>query len=181
MYSQLMSDPMVVRHFMFAGNATFTLVSKHTGSRFTYRCANGHQNDNVTFVRIRTSGDHWTFIGTIFNQTRYVHSCKTKVTEDAASVIAFNWFLRHIKQDVLPATVEFWHEGRCGKCNRQLTDPESIKRGIGPICANEKPHGGIDNGPYQRTNQETDGLYWRFTTQEDLNIFKNYRITHTRE
>jgi hypothetical protein len=26
-------------------------------------------------------------------------------------------------------------EGRCLKCNRPLTTPESIRRGIGPICA----------------------------------------------
>jgi hypothetical protein len=26
-------------------------------------------------------------------------------------------------------------EGRCLRCNRPLTTPESIRRGIGPICA----------------------------------------------
>lgn len=25
--------------------------------------------------------------------------------------------------------------GRCGRCGRRLTDPESIRRGIGPECA----------------------------------------------
>jgi hypothetical protein len=33
-------------------------------------------------------------------------------------------------------------ESRCGLCGRELTDPESIKRGIGPECA-QKPTGTI--------------------------------------
>ena len=31
--------------------------------------------------------------------------------------------------------LEVWHEGRCGRCNRALTVPESIASGIGPECA----------------------------------------------
>ncbi len=30
---------------------------------------------------------------------------------------------------------EFMMEGRCARCNRALTEPESIANGIGPICA----------------------------------------------
>lgn len=30
---------------------------------------------------------------------------------------------------------ELYHEGRCCRCNRKLTVPESIVTGIGPICA----------------------------------------------
>lgn len=31
--------------------------------------------------------------------------------------------------------VEFNFEGRCRKCNRPLTCPQSVKEGIGPICS----------------------------------------------
>lgn len=31
--------------------------------------------------------------------------------------------------------IEYLFEGRCRRCNRALTTPESIKRGIGPVCA----------------------------------------------
>lgn len=34
--------------------------------------------------------------------------------------------------------VEYLLEGRCIACNRPLTNPESIKTGIGPICAGKK-------------------------------------------
>jgi hypothetical protein len=32
---------------------------------------------------------------------------------------------------------EVYHEGRCGRCNRKLTVPESIETGLGPECASK--------------------------------------------
>ena len=32
-------------------------------------------------------------------------------------------------------TVEYRFEGKCRKCNRKLTNPDSIDNGIGPECA----------------------------------------------
>lgn len=29
----------------------------------------------------------------------------------------------------------YLHESKCRRCNRRLTDPESIETGIGPVCA----------------------------------------------
>lgn len=41
-----------------------------------------------------------------------------------------------IAADPAQALSDYGHEvGRCGVCNRTLTDPESITRGIGPVCA----------------------------------------------
>jgi hypothetical protein len=34
-------------------------------------------------------------------------------------------------------------EGACARCNRPLTTPESIRRGIGPICADLSEQGGF--------------------------------------
>jgi hypothetical protein len=34
----------------------------------------------------------------------------------------------------LPNFIEIWHEGRCGKCGRTLTVPDSIANGLGPEC-----------------------------------------------
>lgn len=34
-----------------------------------------------------------------------------------------------------PTGLEVWHAGRCAKCRRPLTHPDSIARGLGPICA----------------------------------------------
>jgi hypothetical protein len=50
---------------------------------------------------------------------------------DAMVTIAFGWAWRHPDSDKL----EVWHEGRCGRCGRRLTVPESIESGLGPECA----------------------------------------------
>jgi hypothetical protein len=34
----------------------------------------------------------------------------------------------------MPDGVVIWHEGRCGRCGRRLTVPESIESGYGPEC-----------------------------------------------
>lgn len=137
-----MIDLAHVKHFVFAGNATFTLLSKKTGTRFTYKCAIGRDDKNASFIRLRTGSDHWTFVGVIQERTRYVHATrKSRIIQSAESIVALKWFIYQISNDRLPNDkLEVWHEGRCGKCGRELTVPSSIAAGIGPICA----RGGID-------------------------------------
>ena len=45
---------------------------------------------------------------------------------------AFVW--NHIKNRTLPKEYHILHLGSCSVCSRPLTDPESIRKGIGPIC-----------------------------------------------
>jgi hypothetical protein len=33
-----------------------------------------------------------------------------------------------------PPKTAVWHEGVCGRCGAKLTNPDSIKQGLGPIC-----------------------------------------------
>jgi len=55
------------------------------------------------------------------------------VGADAANFRAFDWLTRRLRQGAaLPAGVEVWHDGCCGRCGRRLTDPGSVERGIGP-------------------------------------------------
>jgi len=44
-----------------------------------------------------------------------------------------------IASDPLGATKAYgYHVGRCGSCQRTLTDPESISLGIGPVCLKKR-------------------------------------------
>lgn len=48
----------------------------------------------------------------------------------------FAWFWRFLSSGRdFPETFQFWHEGRCARCGRRLTVPESIATGWGPECA----------------------------------------------
>ena len=44
--------------------------------------------------------------------------------------------VQEIARDPFGALVEYGHRtGNCGICSRPLSDPESVERGIGPVCA----------------------------------------------
>lgn len=126
--------------FCMAGQALFTLVSKRTGTRFTYkldRRENLQGGKVLTFAGLLSGPDNnsdYTYLGVVDN--RGIRRTKaSRITSDAPSMVAINWFLSNIARGRLPDTVEVWHEGRCGRCGRRLTVPESIERGIGPHCA----------------------------------------------
>lgn len=132
-----------IRAFILAGNATFTLVSKKTGTRFTYRVRAGEIREGATlpdvwFVSLLVGSDNegdYAFLGSIFARDGvYRPGKKSKVSPDAPGAKAFAWFWSRLALRE-PETVEFWHAGRCGRCARRLTVPESIAIGLGPECA----------------------------------------------
>jgi hypothetical protein len=57
-------------------------------------------------------------------------------TELQPSVRALDFVMRWLfTQLFMTPKIEIWHSGRCGRCGKKLTVPESIERGIGPDCA----------------------------------------------
>lgn len=132
-------DPASVKAFALAGNARLTLVSKRTETRYTYRLRAAGNDPSLVFVSVLTGPENeadYVYAGTIRDGGRYAHGKaeKAKISRTAPSVVAFAWAWDHIIAGNVPATLEIWHEGRCGRCNRPLTVPESIASGIGPEC-----------------------------------------------
>lgn len=123
--------------FMNAGKARFTIVSKKTGKRFTYR-ANAVDDNKPVFVSVLTGSDNetsYSYLGIIDRRNdSYRQTAKSTIAPDAASNTAFGWTHSHLKAGNMPDAIEFWHEGKCGCCGRALTDPQSIEAGFGPIC-----------------------------------------------
>jgi len=131
-----------IRDYITGGHGTFTLLSSVTGTRFTYRIGTNDEHYPY-FVGLLTGPDNtsgYAFTGTIFG-TRdnlvYRPSQRSTVGAKSASGIALSWFLKTLNTGTLPDTVAFFHEGKCARCGRKLTTPESIKRGLGPHCANK--------------------------------------------
>ncbi len=120
------------REYLLAGNAVVTFRNSSTGNRFTYKVRRP-DDDHPHFVMIRTGSEDWTFMGTIFNGTDYRHGKRSSINRGSQSAKTFVWLWRNI--DALPPEIEIWHEGFCLRCGRQLTVPESIKSGYGPICS----------------------------------------------
>jgi hypothetical protein len=150
-------DPTSIRTYLFAGNSTFTLVSKATGRRFTYKVksvaqdrnfqwSTNNQNRNFFFVSVLTGPDNtrdsYTYLGELIRQEpsghcfAWRHGRKSAVSPDALSAKGFAWFVAKIESSSdIKDVLEFWHEGKCGRCGRTLTVPESIESGVGPECA----------------------------------------------
>lgn len=126
-----------VREFVLAGNARLTLVSKRTGTRFTFKIRQP-KPDQPHFVSLLTQPDNergYTFFGTIFEGLHFRHSPRASLENVAPGPAAFRWFWRSLTtQNELHPQLEVWHEGRCGRCGRTLTVPESIENGLGPEC-----------------------------------------------
>ncbi len=132
--------------FILAGNAIFTVINNKTGNRFTYKVSlamNNRASYPPHFVKVLVGPDNgadYQFIGTIFNSLTFRHGRKSRISETAPSVMVFTWFWKRLMDGKMPDCVEVWHEGRCGACGRALTVPESIERGLGPICAVKSGH-----------------------------------------
>jgi hypothetical protein len=127
-----------IRTFALAGNARLTLVSRKTDVRFTYRVRRGDKPGAPLFVSLLSGPDNehsYQFLGTIFADGSYRHGAKSAVGKNAPSALAFYFFHARVLQGgQVPDQLEVWHEGRCGRCGRPLTVPESIASGIGPVC-----------------------------------------------
>ena len=151
-----------VRTYIFAGNSRFTLVSRKTGVRFTYRVkvkkedlerlrqfAGEFTEADVTFfvslLRGPDNTSDYAYMGVLRRgPMRFFLTEASRVKRTTDSVTALLWFLDAMdnNRDVLVgsapknlARLEVWHEGRCGRCGRVLTVPKSVMDGMGPECA----------------------------------------------
>lgn len=134
--AQLSAAPEAVR-FMFGGNAIFTLQSNATGKRYTYRVRKAEKVE-MFFVSVLTGSDNegdYEYFGFIRNGAFNLGKAdKVRVTANAPSVHAFRWAFERLAAGVMPDKLSIWHEGRCARCSRLLTVPESIASGFGPEC-----------------------------------------------
>ncbi len=135
--------------FVLAGNSLFTIRNSKNGSRFTYKVKVPKDTDpekaNFFFVKLLTGSDNnsnYSYIGYIKSgppQPYFIYGNKSKISEAAPGVKAFDFvFNKIIGPQSFHPDLEVWHEGKCCRCGRKLTVPESIESGIGPECSRIK-------------------------------------------
>ncbi len=137
-----------VKNFVLAGNATITVRSGSTGSRFTFKIRAPKKNTRnapIWFVSLLTGSDNesdFEYFGNIRNTGAFDHGRRSRITTESMGAKAFTWFWNMIqagRNDVLERA-DVWHEGQCGRCGRKLTVPESVESGFGPECINHVGH-----------------------------------------
>ncbi len=148
-----LTDWPAVQEFLFAGNAIITLKSLRTDVRFTYKVRAKKEDaarvaagtmpelEAVHFVNLLRGPDNtadFTYMGVLRRPGRFFHTAASgKVSRAAPSYKALLWALdamRCRREGVLGRSLEVWHEGRCGRCGRLLTVPDSVRVGLGPEC-----------------------------------------------
>jgi hypothetical protein len=143
------SDHQSALDFILGGNASFTLKSLRTGARYTYRARRSDdEKAPVYFIALLTGPENthdYEFIGTVFpgdagDTPVFRHGRKSRIGQDAPGVAAFRWAFAHLAAGDMHSQLEVWHEGRCGRCGRTLTVPESVASGFGPECINHVHH-----------------------------------------
>jgi len=148
---KLMTNPNLILAFMLAGDATITFKNAKSGTHLTYRLQRSELTEAeiaqgkkpIYFVKLLTGSDNendYTYIG-IIAPDRYKNNAlafrttgKSKLTMDSKPCMVLARAFEFFVSGKMPFGLEVWHEGRCGRCGRKLTTPESVERGFGPDC-----------------------------------------------
>ena len=137
MYHLLQHDE--VKNFVLAGNAIFTLQSGKTDRHFTYRITRCSSNSTLYKVSLLYGPDntrYYDYIGCYYSDTNYLYLLKQWREKPSwanpPAIRAITYFLQHL--DNLPRNLYVYHTGRCARCGRLLTTPDSLISGYGPHC-----------------------------------------------
>lgn len=137
--------PSLSTKFLLAGRAVFT-VTNPKGDHYTFRVkkadsewpAGSGQMRSTYFVSIKASGHTYpyAYIGMLNTKNGGIKcTAKSAYLPNTTEYKVAAWACGAvIEQKFIPAGYKIEHAGRCGKCGKELTDPVSIERGIGPDC-----------------------------------------------
>jgi hypothetical protein len=113
-------------------HGSITARSLATGNHYTFKFR--QSRGGVLLASILTDGDQWLYLGVVDFPRRALRlTPKSNFSDASQSYLALRWLIQLAEFN--PAVVEVMHDGRCGRCGRPLTHPDSIQAGIGPICA----------------------------------------------
>lgn len=126
-----------------AGRVTVTFTSLKTGEHITLvaKCRAPHadtgkwehaslEDAKVMFIEVPNSGGWNDKVGRVTRSKGFV----ADPSADNARVFCAKQLLKFLAGEETHADMTVQEADQCGKCGRELTDPESIARGIGPTC-----------------------------------------------
>ena len=124
--------------FLRGGHAHFTLESLKTGKHYSFQAIKSDTN-KLLWISVLTDGDKYVYLGTVFYapvgmtpSLKYTVTKKSTLNPKLHTILA--WFFDLLNKDKTNNKLIFRHSGKCSRCQRKLTTPESIDSGIGPVC-----------------------------------------------
>ena len=136
-----------VRNYLAGRHAKFTLVSKQTGNRYTFRFvpAKYDKSRYLEILRGPNNATDYLRIGRLYQNAGFAPGAHPRPGwwfdpshKQEPGSRGLQWFLTMLRESPTDGwlnQMEFWHSGHCSKCGLELTNPESIARGLGPKCA----------------------------------------------
>jgi hypothetical protein len=132
----------ITREFLTSGTAIFT-VSNPEGAHYTYRIsAPDEQRDpaNPTYFLSYMYGpdntSDYTYMAMMNGGGAVFLTKASKVKAGEKIFEVAKWAIRVVwNGKAAPEGYKIQHIGKCGRCGRPLTTPESLETGIGPICS----------------------------------------------
>jgi hypothetical protein len=120
---------------------SFTIVSRKTGKHYTYKISRKeYKGKYYTHIWVMYVYKEFKHLGVYDKYTNKIYKKRDEVMSESAKAIC--WVLNQvlvryetgILNNKLAVNVEMYHTGNCMRCGRELTDPDSIERGLGPVC-----------------------------------------------
>lgn len=141
--------------YMLAGKSEFVLHSTKTNQDFCYRLNKKEkidkENEYIYFLNIKQGRD-WKYAGVIWfkneeNKFYFSKGAKGEIDSNNLDVKSLVFVLNKLQQGLEPQYCLVYHTGKCGRCGKKLTTPESILTGLGPECCKKVgiPRVKIDN------------------------------------
>ena len=129
------------RNFIFAGRSIFTLENKETGNYITFKVKEVKKQGKVIpgqfAIQCKALGDNnygYEFLG-FMNTMKPELRPRHQGIKEHVGFKTFWWILKNFERlEDFETKMLMHHEGACCKCGMPLTTPESIEKGIGPIC-----------------------------------------------
>ena len=124
--------------YLTAGQAIVT-VETEVGARYTYRIARKKDGSSPLFASVLTGPNNltdYTYAGLVQEDGTLRPARPGRgLSPESPSVQALARLLAYARRGTLPPGWTLRHAGRCARCKRTLTTPESLETGLGPECA----------------------------------------------
>lgn len=122
--------------FLLGGKCECIIRNINTNNSFKFQIKSNTESSggNMYFVYTYVDGKsvYAGFIGGKKREYTYTQGKKGVLSENEIEIKALMYVLKNAHK--LPDNVEVLHVGKCSRCGRKLTNPDSINIGVGPEC-----------------------------------------------
>ena len=132
--------------YMLAGKSEFTMISLRTGGRLKYKLTKkqtkNNKDDTSEFIYYVNTfdGGEYKYAGVLFYDRvedvfRFGKGAKGKIPSTHINIQSLLFVINKLNEGNDAINIELYHVGKCGRCGRKLTTPESLLLGLGPECS----------------------------------------------